>query len=238
MGFLSRAYDPEKSSSERGANLKVYDLKGATPFSGMFTADKPAQNNKHRLRVFRKFFGWDTKPDGLRVLDIGRSNYISRHLGITENTQGNFNEPITKIAVNRILERVPDNPKTTDNLYAERIEIIPALDEQYDAITSFETFAHCMNPLILTRECHRMLKPGGSLYLSTPLLRGIAYFHGRGNFTEYKKDRILTIHQYCGFRPERYETKNPWMWWFPLYGFRPIVKTILNRFQLWQFIKE
>jgi hypothetical protein len=46
-------FNPETGVG-RGGKLKVYDLKGVTPFSGHFTADKDTPNNRHRLRVFQK----------------------------------------------------------------------------------------------------------------------------------------------------------------------------------------
>jgi len=208
LKLLSRQHDPERGGG-RGANLKVYDLRGAIPFSGDFTAQKPAANNIHRLKVFQKFLGWDTVPDGLKVLDIGKSNFISRGLGITHNTVGDLNKGV----------RAPD--------------------KDYDIITSFEVFAHCINPLLLTQECHRLLKPGGSLFLSTPVAGhwGIALIHGVVNMTEYKKEPVQVIHQYVGFKPVRYQQCNPWPFKFIFYGFRPPFRWLLNRFQLWEFKK-
>jgi len=200
------AYNPEKGVGW-GSKLKVYDLKGVIPYSGDFTAQKPAVNNKHRLKVFRKFMGWETVPEGLKVLDIGKSNFISRELGITHNTVGDLNKSV----------RAP----STD----------------YDVITSYEVFAHNMNPLLFTQNCYNLLRPGGVLYLSTPLARGINWRHGRGNFTEYKKDAIQVLHEYVGFKPVRYETHNPWPWFFIFYGIRPPFRYLHNRFQLWEFQK-
>jgi len=206
--FLGRDPNPEKGVKGQRGKLKVYDLNGAIPFSGHFTADKDAENNKHRLRVYRKFMGVQDF-EGRKVLDIGKPNYISRELKIAYNTVGDLNKGVRP------------RPDDTD----------------FDIITSFEVFAHVMNPLLLTQECYRLLRPGGTMYLGTPLLWLIPWFHGRGNFTEYKKDRVQIIHEYVGFKPVRYEWHNPWHWWFIFNGIRPPLRYLHNRFQLWELRK-
>jgi len=200
-------YNPEKGVG-RGGKLKVYDLKGSIPFSGHFTADKDAPNNRHRLKVYRKFMGWDSVPDGVKVLDIGKSNFIGRELGITHFTVGDLNKGI----------RAP-----SDN---------------YDIITNFEVIAHTMNPLIHAQACYALLKPGGVMYLATPKQWIVPWYHGRGNFAEYKKDRMQILLEYVGFIPVRYEEHSPWPWFFIFYGIRPPFRYLLNRFQLWELAKK
>jgi len=229
--------DPERSKWGRGANLQVYDMKGVTPFSGQFTADKPAVNNKHRLKVFRKFFSFDKFPEHLKVLDVGKSNFIARHLGITHNTIGDLNNGIKKIIIQKLVTREVENPKLEDSLWVEKIDVVNAEPAQYDVITNFEVFNHMMNGLLFLQDCNRLLKMGGKMYLSTPLLWGVALSHGRGNYMELPKDRVLIILQYCGFKPIRYRRENPWPFRFIFYGFRPPFRWLLNRFQLWEFKK-
>src|SRR5690606_34122657 len=63
-------------------------------------------------------------------------------------------------------------------------EPIPADDGSFDAIVFNELFEHLrIDPIFTLTEVHRVLKPGGVLYLSTPNLRslvGIANFLLRG----------------------------------------------------------
>jgi len=199
-------HNPEAGVKGQRGKLKVYDLKGAIPFSGHFTADKDAINNKHRLKVYRKFIGLDTF-EGRKVLDIGKASYISRQLEVTHNTVGDLNKGI----------RAPSN--------------------NYDIITCMEVFQHVMNPLQLMQDCHGLLRPGGTLYMGTPLLWCIPWFHGRGNFTEYKKDRVQILMEYVGFVPVRYQWGNPWPFRFCFYGIRPPLRWLHNRFQLWEWKK-
>jgi SAM-dependent methyltransferase len=174
------------------------------PFSGHYTADKPAANNKHRLKRFRKFMGWDKVPEGLRVLDVGASNFIGRELGITDFTKGDLN-------------RVFRSPK-----------------EEYDVITCFEVINHVMNHQLLLENIASRLKTGGKLYLSTPKLWLIAWPHGRGNYVEMKPRSMRLILEYCGFKILRYEVRNPWPFRFIFYGFRPPLRYIFNRYQLYE----
>ena len=229
--------DPERAKRGKDKAIPVYDLEGAIPWSGDFTAQRPAENNRHRLRLFRKILGYDSIPENLKVLDIGKSNFIGRHLGATHNTVGDLNKGINKIIIQRIVEREVENPKTEDSLVAEKLEIVPATDGVYDAVFSFEIYSHNMNILQLTQHCNKVLKLGGSLFLTTPLPRLIAWEHGRGNMVEYKKSAVEVVHQYCGFKPVRYETHNPWPFSFVFYGIRPPFRWIHNRFQFWEFIK-
>src|SRR5690606_28780915 len=39
---------------------------------------------------------------------------------------------------------------------------------RYDAVVTCEGIEHIGNPLLFLRECHRALKPGGTLIVSTP----------------------------------------------------------------------
>lgn len=172
------------------------------PFSGHCTASLPAENNKHRLKIFMEFCEIHGK-----TLDIGSSNYIGQGLGIGENTHGDLNRGVQ------------------------------AHSSDYDVITCFEVLNHVMNPLLLVQECHRLLKPGGKLYLSTPLLWLIPWFHGPENFSEYKKSRVRALAEYAGFKVLRYEWHNPWPLRFAFYGIRPPFRYLFNRFQLWELEK-
>lgn len=185
---------------------KKQNLAGV-PFANHCTASKPARNNKHRLKIFRRFIGWDKVPDGLSVLDIGASNYIGRELGITHFTAGDLNRTLrtTKYGV-----------------------------EEYDVITCFEVINHLFNHGVLIENIKKRLKKGGTLYLSTPLYWLVAWKHGRGNYVEMTKESIQKLFEYYGFTVIRYETHNPWFWWFMFWGWRPFWRTLFNRFQLWE----
>jgi len=182
------------------------------PFSGHYTADKPALNNRHRLKIFRKFLGWHSVPKNMKVLDIGASNFIGRELGITDFTAGDLNRTMR------------------------------ASGDEYGVVTCFEVINHLFNHGVLIENIKKRLKRGGKLYLTTPKYWLFAWKHGRGNYTEMDTHSIKLLFEYYGFKSLRYKTKNPWPWYWPLHrsfwGFRPPFRLLFNRFQMWEFEKE
>lgn len=47
-------------------------------------------------------------------------------------------------------------------------EAIDAEDESYDVVTIFHTIEHLPDPLAVLKELHRILRPGGQIFLETP----------------------------------------------------------------------
>ncbi len=106
---------------------------------------------------------------------------------------------------------------------------IPAADGSLDCVLALETFEHLENPWHFARECVRMLRPGGTLILSTPwghtvwdklrfALRGnLVNFHlknnhitflTRDNFRrafgkDFTLDRRIFQHGFAPFVPRR-----------------------------------
>jgi hypothetical protein len=195
---------PTKTLSQESA----METQKAVPYAGHFNADKDDLNNNHRLKQYRKFMGWDTVPYGLRVLDIGAPNYISRQLGITHNTFGDLNEWV----------RAPYH--------------------EYDVITCFEVMNKIFDQQTFLESTRALLRFNGRLYLSVPLLYGIAWEHHKdASYVELKPNAVRTLATYVGFKPVRYYVGNPWPLKFVFYGIRPPFRWLHNRFQLWEFEK-
>lgn len=51
---------------------------------------------------------------------------------------------------------------------------MPLEDEQFDYVACLEGIEHLENPFVFVRECHRILKWGGRLILSTPNILNLA----------------------------------------------------------------
>lgn len=199
------------------------------------TADLPTQQNIHRLRQYRRFIGVQSFPSSSRVLDVGAANFISRSLGISDNTSGDLNE------------------------------IFITRKRKYDIITCFEVINHIFNHGVLLENISTHLAKDGKLYLGTPLSYGLGMPHGRGNYVEITKRSMRAMLEYKGFKILRYETHMsypfrhifngilqpfravsgkhfedgihaPKMQW-KYFGLRPIIKYLLHRYQLYECVK-
>lgn len=62
------------------------------------------------------------------------------------------------------------------------IQSIPFEKESFDTVISCETIEHVPNPVLAVQELARVLKPGGTLYLTTP-----NYFNFFGIYRGYKR---------------------------------------------------
>jgi SAM-dependent methyltransferase len=79
------------------------------------------------------------------------------------------------------------------------ITTIPLPDRSLDAIVCTEVIEHVIDPMAVLKEFARLLKPGGRLYLTSPLLSHLHMepFHFFGGFTHYWYRHWLPQH---GFR--------------------------------------
>jgi SAM-dependent methyltransferase len=73
-------------------------------------------------------------------------------------------------------------------------------DDQFDAITLSHTIEHVHDPLVLLRECHRVLKPEGQLLLITPNNRSLAHRIFGSSWITLDPPRHLQIFSPCSLR--------------------------------------
>jgi 2-polyprenyl-3-methyl-5-hydroxy-6-metoxy-1,4-benzoquinol methylase len=96
---------------------------------------------------------------------------------------------------------------TSADLFPERCSV-PCLDvdlntdfsasfaNDFDAICCLETIEHVENPRSLLRQCNKILKPGGMLFISTPDVSGIysrVKFFFTGEFAMFNEATYRTI---------------------------------------------
>ncbi len=116
-------------------------------------------------KYYRQFLGLPVQNSGA-VLDWG--------CGL-----GGLLETVARSAPKAELHAVDLNPecvatvKTRHPDWDIRLLSMPGLqaphaDSQFDRLFLLDVIEHCPEPLALLRECHRLLKPGGVLTLSTP----------------------------------------------------------------------
>ena len=175
----------------------------------------PPHELARRFKVARRRF--DTisallgnKPAALRVLDVGcsRGNFLAAGTRLGFHMEGV--EPAANIAAAARAQglTVHTGLLADANLAAA----------SFDAITLFEVIEHLQEPLPLLRECHRVLKPGGILVLSTgntaswtvaAMREKWDYFDiakDGGHISFYNPRSIALLGSRAGFSAERIET--------------------------------
>jgi SAM-dependent methyltransferase len=111
------------------------------------------------LEKLRRVVDSDLLEGGDRMLDYGCGNKPYRELfgGKFRNYVG------ADIAGNRETDLVIDSEGK-----------VPAADESFDCVLSSQVLEHVTSPRVYLKEAHRLLRPGGSLILST---HGIWPYH-------------------------------------------------------------
>lgn len=97
-------------------------------------------------------------PERARVLDFGCATEPYRHL---------FGSDIEYVGAD-----LRGNPVAQVELSPDGA--VPLPDSSIDLVLSTQVLEHVADPVRYLSECHRLLKPGGSLVLST---HGIMYYH-------------------------------------------------------------
>jgi len=177
------------------------------PFTEHGDASDINANKGRRVRIVREFI-LDMDLDKRHTLDIGGSNAFGKLMGMKDNTSGDLNEGIN------------------------------APSKDYDLILFSEIFEHLMNPLQAMREVYDLLRPGGVCILSTPKAYPIGWYQSYAHFTEYKPDRLRRVFEYVGFQIWGMKIYCIWDWWpFMFTGFRPFLRCLFHRSQLWKLKK-
>ena len=90
------------------------------------------------------------------------------------------------------------------------LHAIPRPDAAYDAIVCNQVLEHVRDPRLVLAEFHRLLAPGGRLYLTVPLCWGVHEApHHYYNFTRYGLEDLF---QTTGFNQERLEARGGIFW--------------------------
>ena len=112
---------------------------------------------RRRLDTISRLLG--KPPSSLRVLDVGcsRGNFLEAGARLGFCMEGV--EPAANIAAAARAQGL--------TVHTGLLADIKLPAASFDAITLFEVIEHLKEPLPLLRECHRVLKPGGILVLST-----------------------------------------------------------------------
>lgn len=80
--------------------------------------------------------------------------------------------------------------------YVGRAEAIPLPDSSVDLVVTQETLEHVADPFKAIKEIHRVLKPGGTLYLQLPFV--IGYHPSPTDFWRFTREGIVSLVEFAG----------------------------------------
>jgi len=123
-------------------------------------------------------------PPGARVLDLASG------MGAWPQRLSDNGYDVTGCDIQPNLCRVRCEKADLNEAFSNRFG-----GQQFDAITAIEMLEHIENPRHIFRESNRLLKPGGTLLLSTPNASG---FHSRIKFLATGRFSMFDDVQYHG----------------------------------------
>jgi SAM-dependent methyltransferase len=86
------------------------------------------------------------------------------------------------------------------NVHVGGIEFLDAVSGEFDLITMSHVIEHVHDPVGLLRACHRLLRPGGRIWIETPNLDSIGHsLYGRG-WRGLEPPRHLVLFTYDSMR--------------------------------------
>jgi ubiquinone/menaquinone biosynthesis C-methylase UbiE len=105
---------------------------------------------------------------GLRVLEVacGRGGFVTELAGAAARVTGcDFSFSALCVARRKIAEASSDSPVA---LVHGDVQQLPFADDSFDVIVSCETIEHVPDVRMAILEMHRVTRPGGKLFLTTP----------------------------------------------------------------------
>ena len=124
--------------------------------------------------------------NGSKVLDIGAGGCPHRE---KFNHCEYFTQDFTQLADTQI-----QNQEGYGKIdFVSDILEIPVTDKEYDVILCTEVIEHVPDPISAIKEMSRILKPGGTLLITAPLLSGLHQepYHFYGGYTKYWYQKFL-----------------------------------------------
>lgn len=139
------------------------------------------------------------KVAGLRVLEIacGRGGFVRQLVQAGACVTGcDFSLTAAQIARSKLL--TPDGRQRAEIVQGDAARLAFA-DNSFDLVISCETIEHVPDVQAALREMHRVTKPGGRLFLTTPNylnLMGLYYLYARFRHPARKDDQPFDRRQF------------------------------------------
>lgn len=127
---------------------------------------------------------------GAKILDIGAGLRIDASRGNREDSRRAWIKPLLAGVTYRVLDPVPTyHPDIVGDVMA-----LPLPDASEDAIICLAVLEHVPRPWDAMREMHRVLKPGGSLFLYVPFLSPYHAMPGYyGDYFRFTEDGLRSL---------------------------------------------
>lgn len=151
----------------------------------------------HEHRVYASDYsgGISARPIYQRALDLVRQQNLTGPLLDFGSGKGQFIQLLLDtgypgpIAGADLMARPPNLPETVYWIQGDLNDPLLLADSSFDLITCTEVIAHLENPRFLFREFHRLLRPGGTVILTSPNLESLRSYAGLltgGHFAAFR----------------------------------------------------
>lgn len=142
-----------------------------------------------RAILNRQFRHLPPVPLGGRLLDVGFGD-------------GSFLENARSIGwdvvgVDPDIETVENARERGLDVYHGSLEVLAGMSNCFDVITMNHVIEHLYDPVASLRECYRLLKPNGYIWLETPNINSLGYSRFQENWRGLEPPRHLVL-----FNPE------------------------------------
>ena len=137
------------------------------------------------------------KPGTVRSLDLGCG--MGGHLGFLSEHGPATGVDMEDICLKHCRERGYRRLLVADGTR------LPLADEQFELVTAFDTIEHIPDDLAAVRECFRVLKPGGRMFVSVPAWQFLYSHQDRvvHHHRRYTTGRLRALFVRGGFEVEK-----------------------------------
>jgi len=152
----------------------------------IYTAVHRPDHLRDACRIFEKLVNPNEFPDKRLVLDVGCCDATLRDFFISKG--------FSWVGVDK-------DPKTL-NVMKASMEDMPFPDSSFDVVFSSHALEHTETPIAALREMCRVAKPGGLLFIVTPICCDYHLFKcDKSHLLVPTKDQMRRLFEYIGVQP-------------------------------------
>ena len=149
-------------------------------------------------------------PAGGRVLDVGCA--AGDFLLMAKDDYEMWGTDYSEFAVGKAKTRIPE---IQDRLFSGSADDLDLADGFFDAITLWDVIEHLDDPVRIVKALKPKLKPGGSIFVSTPNAGALiarmmgkrwAFMHPPEHVLFFEKQHISSMMNQCGLEMENWVT--------------------------------